>query len=273
MLETQHIGTSTVAVLRAYATEASKLPKLVDELKATVEWLRDKVNHVRIAVWVNAYYPGADFGGSTERLVEVFAGDSFVSVRSAGGDLFVDVLNASLYDLYSIDGPDGYYGMLVLSATAYHLLTPRVVEAMDQAITDGARAIAVVSPDNPITLQGVISNTCAFWDMAELFRHGGFNGIDTRPPDFDYNVHHQGVGEFANLFALGNKGKEILAVIVPDVEEGDTRTITGDSNQKEKLANKGRRVGVVLAMLGRTMEDLRETIMPGYPCDLRKSYS
>ena len=264
------IGKHTVAVLRAYATSEGEFPKLARELSFAVATLRGKVAHVRIVVWVNACY-SADFGGSTEYLVNKFANDPFVSVKEAGGDIFVGVLNASLYDLYDANDTDGYCGMLVLSATAHHLLTPRVLEAMDQAISDGAWAIGVVSPDNPITLQGAISNTCAFWDMATLLNHGGFSGVDRRPLDFDYSVHHQGVAEFVNLFGFGEGGKGVLAVIVPDVEEGDSRTVVGDEGQREKLANKERRMRAVLAMFGKTEKDLQATIMPGYPVDLRSS--
>lgn len=256
------IGTNTAAVLRAYATSADKLPMLVRDLRDAVHTLRNKVHHVRIVVWVNPHYEGADFGGTEAELKEVFRDDDFVSVEQASGDIFVGVLNASLHSIHKL----GFHHALIASSTAHHLVANNVVKAINHALKDGALAVGIVSPDNPITMDGAISNTCALWNIDALVQAGGFSAIDARPPDFYYDTHHQGVGEFVPLFSLqGIQSKPPLAIIIPDTDMGDDRTMAQSADQLHKLRHKRRRMDMVLAMLGVTREDLRAMIMPGYP--------
>jgi hypothetical protein len=118
-------------------------------------------------------------------------------------------------------------------------------------------AVAIVPPDVPSAGQGAITNQCAYWKLSLI--DNGFDAIDARPVDFKYDRDHQGVGELANLFR--SKRKHPLAVIYPNVSEGDERTTMQDPRQLEKLKHKERRIDVVLGMLKKTRSELSALIL------------
>ncbi len=188
-------------------------------------------------------------------------------MRRAGGDIFVDVLNAQLDEVYR----EGFDWLLVISATSGHFITATLAECVFEAMQNGVDAIAIVPPDVPVTGKGAITNQCAYWLVPFLIRKGGFDKIDRRPVDFRYDRDYQGVGELANLF--DSEQKQPLAVIYPDVDDGDDRTHAQDPKQLEKLRHKERRIDVVLKMLGKTRADLASLIRDGYPIDLRAKTS
>lgn len=247
-----------IALSRTYTDDFTKIPELIKTNRKLVEQLRDKVEHVRFVVWENSLFSDADCRKTYTSLKATFKDDPFVSVRKGGGDIFVGVLNSQFAEIVD----EGYGWLLVISATSGHLITEKVAQCVDMAMNEhGVDAVAIVPPDVPSAGKGAITNQCAYWRVSLI--KDGFDPIDTRPVVFDYTEHYQGVGELVNLFR--SSLRQPLAVIFPDVDRPDDRTVLADPKQVEKLAHKNRRIAVVLEKIGKTATDLSRLIMEGYP--------
>lgn len=239
--------------MRVFALNVEAQQQLLVEARQAIDTLRPYVSRVLILVWRNPLQKGSDCGTTARVLSDNFGHDHLVQVRESGGDLFVGVFNEQLeWMKHSFDY------MLCISPTSHNLITPNLMAQVTLFMEQWVRAIGVVQSENPLTRDGVISNTCAFWHLKSLSAVGGFDNIDARPEDFSYDTHHQGVGELAVLFALDRHftGKP-LVVLEHQSPIFDTRTQEGSERQQKKLANKERRVDLVLGILGKTRSDLK----------------
>jgi hypothetical protein len=254
-----------IALARQYQAKKGEAMMDIESRRNAVEHLRASgVEECRFVVWKDSRYPDSDYGETFGLLRSIYEHDPFVSVRYGDGDPFVGVLNAQAQEV----NREHFEWVLVASLTSWHMLTKRVMVTVRRAMQDPRiNAIGIVPPDVPSVGKGAITNQIAFWKVDFLKQIGWFDTRDTRPVDFDYERDYQGVGEFINLFK--SRSPHPLAIIYPDVESGDARTVAADPRQLKKLAHKERRIKAVLKMIGKTEDDLAGLINPAHVYDLR----
>lgn len=249
-------------VYRAYAKEEKnqqRADKEFAEMCAAVEHLRSVgVKSICFSVLTDGH-PEADKWATAEALRKEFSRYRGVRVIETSGDPFYGALEQALDPLRRL----GATHILSVSHTSVHLLTPKVMGWVRRSFREGAVCTAIVPPDMQTGLRGAANNQCMAWDIRRLFVWGGFDKRDIKPHNFNMEKSIQGVGEI--MTAL-NFGAHTMAVILPDVEQGDTRDTP---DQAKKRAHKVRRIEAWLERDGRTWEDLEALIMPGYPVDLR----
>ena len=245
--------------VRVYSKDETHLQNFtLPQVAKMVAALRGKVGKIFLSVWQAEDQPHSDFGGRRGTYVALsarYVDDPFVDVNMVDGDLFVAALNQTL----ALAHVEGFEYFMPLSASAYHLLTPRTIRGINMGLARGALVVDVTSPDNPITLRGASSNTCAVYHAQSLMDIGGFDKRDTRPADFDVTKHIAGVGELLNALVLGDMhGRRVLWVVVPDVVLGDVRD---DDQHRKKLREKERRAEAMLTENGYDWQSLQNAMM------------
>ena len=253
------------AVLRVYCafpkTEANKVKAEAEQMKmcAAAEYLLPFGIIVYFSVLLGLH-PDADQWDTTAALKAHFVGNPSVRVIEVEGDPFYTALNILIEPLHK----EGFEEMLSVSYTSVHLLTPEVMEEIDRAFRiRQASAVAVVPPYMSTGLRGAANNQCMGWLIPSLMVCDGFDSRDVKPPDFNMERDIEGVGEIIAALKMGPK---TMAVIIPNVDLGDTRETPA---QEAKRKNKERRINAWLVRDGYSWYDLESLIMRGYPLDLR----
>ncbi len=226
-------------------------------IEAAEHLMRNGVSNIVFSVLVGKH-PDADKWDTATVLGTHFKMRSSVQVHSLSGDPFYSVIQMLLLMLAST-----FEEVLFASYTSIHFLTPEVLREIDTAFREGAMTVAVVPPDMPTGLVGAANNQCMAWNLQGLVGVGGFDSRDAKPHDFDMQSDKQGVGEIIPAYRLG---PDSMAVIIPNVEAGDTRDTP---EQMKKRANKERRISAWLERDGLGWDDLKKLIRKGYPIDLR----
>lgn len=257
------------ALLRAYSPKLEGIHTLLTGIAGVIQKLEDAgIHDVQIGIWADKDNPAADCGKTYNAFREVTMKfrvfDNAHVHETTNGDLFVSVLNDGL----ALQHARGITHSLILSWEAASYVDIDLLNEMRQAVARGALAVGVALPEiAEFVCEGAIMNTLALWDIEELLGVGGFDPLDTKPKYADhYEESNAGVGEFIPLLTLAELySKPVLAIIKP-TQEGKIEVPPERAElQRKKLESKRRRIDGMLRKIGRTTEDLKSTIMPGYP--------
>ncbi|OGN05642.1 MAG: hypothetical protein A2831_00460 [Candidatus Yanofskybacteria bacterium RIFCSPHIGHO2_01_FULL_44_17] len=262
-------GIKIGGLLRAYSPKTEGIDVLLKGLASAIQKLNNAgIHDVQIGVWANLDNPASDCGRTYNALCEMINGLRIFSNTRAhetiDGDLFVSVLNDGIALQYA----RGLTHSLILSWEAASYVDAILLKKMRAAVRSGALAVGVALPEiAEFVREGSIMNTLALWDIKALTEVGGFDPHDIKPRCADhYGESNAGVGEFIPLLKMREYHKRPVLAVLEVSAQGKIEVQSERTElQRKKLESKQRRINGMLAEIGKTAQDLRATIMPGYP--------
>lgn len=170
-------------VLRIFATEAKDVEKRVrmvaDVLKRVATLNPNPIRLVSVWVWGDKSYPKSDCGNTFSALQKLQSAEVEVRVLEHG-DLYCTMLNRAIAEHLQT----GIEHTIVLSPDASSYLNQQTVEALAQAVQDGALATGVaINELSASVLEGQLANTFALWNNTALLSVGGFDLAAALPRD------------------------------------------------------------------------------------------
>lgn len=139
-------------------------------------------------------------------------GERIEIINATDDDLFCGVLNRGLKRLNTDYG-------LVISGAAEEFLDKDFMEQAAVGFNAGAKVVGMAIKElQQLVHAGAVANTCAIWDIEELFAAGGFDHFAEQPfgPNKHGNLH---TDERLVMYAQASDGETVRTYPIAGVEE------------------------------------------------------